>query len=162
MHMLSGLDDSENDYLCASSKIGQYKTTDDDAPVVRSSLITVFNRMYLETTDLQDGLREEIEKVERGENVSSVQSTERRAAILADRKQADDDLMNAMEISAMLAMDWSRPQDAAVKYVDMDCTRYGLVLGQAVSLTREKGIDEFTKDSSLIVSALKSKRCRAK
>lgn len=134
------LSSATNEYFCASFLTGRIKVSDGEnrkaQEVLVRTLITVFNRMALESIQLRSHMKAATKSAESGENGMSVALADKVSATLQDRKDVGTDFDNVITMSTMLSLDASDKNAAKVDFLNMSCTERSALLRQFSALAQ--------------------------
>jgi hypothetical protein len=146
MQMSSSL----NGYLCASFLAGTIQVSataleKEAEATANRTLITVFNRLALETIQIRAQMKIAAEETEKGKQGLSIPVADRISSILQDRKAVGTDLNDLVTLSAMLAVDASDPTAQKTDAVSMTCKEREDLMHQITILANATPVDEFTR-----------------
>jgi hypothetical protein len=158
---LTGLTDTQNNYLCASFLLGSEKGGDENRRIIRRTLITVYNRMALGTWQIRSELQKAAESHTETQGNDQVKFAEKLASILDDRKEAGGDLVNAITMSAMVFVYAGDPKVDKADTVDMTCSERQILLDKLQPLAKATAVDEFTRAATLYETFFNSHKCRS-
>lgn len=150
----TGLTDAKNTYLCASYILGRGTKGDEEYQVTNRMMITVYNRMALQTRQFREKL-----KAMAGDDETSKSSQLKLAEVMTsleqDRKVAGSDLVDATTMSAELTIYTGDPNAPKTDTLKISCIERQTLLADLASLTKATKVDEFTKNAGLLEDFLK-------
>lgn len=155
---LTGLTDAQNNYLCASFLLGAEKGGDRNRLFVRKTLISVYNRMALETRETKTQIKKMAEQPTAPQE--QVKFAERMASILDDRKEAGGNLVDATTMSALLAVYLGDPHATKTDIVDITCSERQVLLDKLHPIASASAVDEFTRAAGLLEEFFQKHKCR--
>ncbi|HEY5382770.1 MAG TPA: hypothetical protein VIJ65_10975 [Acidobacteriaceae bacterium] len=141
--VMTGLADAQSTYLCASFVAGQETGGDASRRGQVGSLVSVYNRMAVQTWRLENVLSSEAA-------AKSGQDAGRSASILQDRKQTGEDLVNAVTAEEKLLIDTDGPGGEKADWLRITCNERSRLLNELVTLTKGTAVDEFTVAGGLL------------
>jgi hypothetical protein len=141
---MTGLNDAENMYLCASFVIGQGPDSEMER-TQREAFVSIYNRMALETWRLENTLTMHAAAGAKGDAARSADSA---AAILEDRRKTDTDLVETVTRGETHLIDGGS--------LRMTCSDRARLVSESASLHHGAGSDEFTSAAGLLEDFLKS------
>ena len=146
--VMTGLADAQSTYLCASFVAGQEIGGDASRRGQIGSLVSVYNRMALQTWRLENVLSSEAAASAAAK--SGRQDAGRGASILQDRKETGEDLVNAVTAVETLLIDTDGPGGEKADWLRITCSERSRLLDELQTLTKGTGVDEFTVAGSLL------------
>lgn len=155
VRMTTGLTDAKNTYLCASYILGRGQKGDEEHQTTRRMLITVYNRMALQTRQFREKLKAMAGDDDETSKSSQLKLAEVMSSLEQDRKAVGSDLVDATTLSIMLTVysgDLNAPKADTLR---ISCIERQSLLADLESLTKATKVDEFTKTAGLLEDFLK-------
>lgn len=146
--VMTGLADAQSKYLCASFIAGQEMGGEASRQGPIGSLVSVYNRMALQTWRLENVLSSEA--AVRGAAKQGRKDAGSGASILEDRKQTGADLVNAVTTEETLLIDTEGPGGANADWLRITCPERKGLLSELLPLAKSAGVDEFTVAGGLL------------
>lgn len=146
----TGLTDAKNTYLCASYILGRGTKGDEEYQVTNRMMITVYNRMALQTRQFREKLKAIAADNDETPKSSQLKLAEVMSSLEQDRKAAGSDLVDATTMSAMLTIYTGDPNAPKADTLKISCIERQALLADLASLTKTTKVDEFTKNAGLL------------
>lgn len=167
LHIAPQFASAENGYLCASFLAGRITTADahdaDPESVMIHTLISVFNRMALQTVMLRSQMQTVAEAAESGQDPMPVAVANRISSTLQDRKEAGDDFQNVINLSALMTVDTDDPTATKADTLNISYGERKDLLQQVTGLAESTPVDEFTRGAKQLKEFLATyQKCKPK
>jgi hypothetical protein len=157
--VMTALAEAQNIYLCASFLAGLDAVREKDRGEQDGLLVSVNNRMALQTWQLQNVLSSEAAGAQTGKATSQAGRT---AAIFQDRKEAGSDLVRVVAREETLLIDTAGAGGAQADWLRITCGERSRLLSALLPLAKSSSADEFTVAASLLQDFLqRPHRCLA-
>lgn len=160
VQLITGLTDAQNTYLCGSFLLGALPAKDDEHEVAKKMLISVLNRMALNTWMLDEQMQKIATDLQTSKANPTVETAEVISSLLENRKAAGTDLIDAAVMSGLLTIYTGDPNAKTTEYVAVSCSERDTLLGKLSPLSKEVAVDEFTRSAGLLFEFFQGHKCR--